>query len=137
MLLEIPIGADVIAVFMRVDDQVDVTNLDADAAQTLFENGKVLVRPRIDHYVHVIALDDVTVATAVEPANLENAGMKFRHPGAIVAHIAIILVVPPSRLPDLRKCRTGRQSGRFENSRADWDSSGRCAEYPRADRPLF
>jgi len=60
-----------VAMLVRINHQIDVAHLHADMAQSALQHREVLIRTGIDHDVHVIALNDVTVAAAAKTADLE------------------------------------------------------------------
>jgi len=60
VLLEVTVSADVVAMLVRVDDHMDIADFQAGAAQAAFQYGEILVGSRIDHHIHVVALDHVT-----------------------------------------------------------------------------
>ena len=60
-----------VAMLVRINHQIDIAHLHADMAQSALEHREVLVRTGIDHDVHVVALDDVTVAAAAKSAYLK------------------------------------------------------------------
>src|SRR4030095_1024569 len=76
-LMEVTVSADMIAVLVRVDHEIDVSNFEADLEKPAFQYRKILIGTGIDHHVLIISLDDVAVTATVQTSDLKNSRLKF------------------------------------------------------------
>src|SRR5215470_7401889 len=75
--MKVTVGTDMVAVFVGVYHQIDVSYFEADLKKAPLEYRKILIAAGIDHHVFVVALDDVAVTATVQTADLKNSRLKF------------------------------------------------------------
>src|ERR671918_1297781 len=75
--VKVAVGADVIAMFVRVDDEIDVSHFETDLEKSFLQYRKILIGSGIDHDILVISFDDVAVAAAVQSVDLKDSRPKL------------------------------------------------------------
>jgi hypothetical protein len=64
-LMKVTVSADMIAVLVRVNHQIDVPDFEADLEKSAFQHWEILIGTGIDHHLLIISLDDVAVTATV------------------------------------------------------------------------
>src|SRR5262245_34301081 len=124
--MKVTVGADMVAVLVGVNHQIDVSYFEADLKKAPFEYRKILIAAAIDHDIFVVALDDIAVTASVQTGS-EKFPAEVRLPPHSFS-LALSSFRLPWRTQDHGKSQTVRQSDRFENSLAGRDSSCRGEE---------
>jgi hypothetical protein len=76
-LVKITVRADMIAVLVGANHQIDVSDFEPDSKKPSFQHWKILVGTGIDHHVLVISLDDIAVTATVRTSDLKNSRLEF------------------------------------------------------------
>src|SRR5262245_4964829 len=77
--MKVTVGADMVAVLVGVNHQIDVSYFEPDLKKPPFEYRKILIAAVIDHHVFIVTLDDVAVTAAIQPADLKNSRLEFAY----------------------------------------------------------
>jgi hypothetical protein len=75
--MKVTVSSDMIAVLVRVNHQIDVSNFEADPKKAAFQHREILIGTGIDHHVLIVSLDDVAVTATVQTSDLKNSRPKF------------------------------------------------------------
>src|SRR5262245_59971439 len=75
--MKVTVGANMVAVLVGVNHQIDVSYFEPDLKKPPFEHRKISIAAGIDHHIFVVALDNVAVTAPVQTADLKNSRLKF------------------------------------------------------------
>src|SRR5215813_15365583 len=75
--MKVTVGADMVAVLVGINHQIDISYFEADLKKAPLEYWKILIAAAIDHDIFVVALDDIAVTASVQTADLKNSWLKF------------------------------------------------------------
>src|SRR5665647_157399 len=85
--VEILVAADVIKVFVRVNDQIDIGRRESNVAQRVLQITKARIDSRIDHDGLIGSNDEVHVTRWPPRRDLEDAGAHFKWFFALICHV--------------------------------------------------